>query len=201
MKFLGSFLVALLAGAANAQFARFQFTSDPGEYIGQGQSGEIVYTPDSPQFAPFLIKRGSVGPDSFIFTGIKTTSTEDYMNIEVNTFQLGQSLAIGLYENVERAGFVSQGKAGLEVAFQHRGSNTVSGSFEILDLAYRSDSPDEWTIERIHLTFVQYSGGSSRALRGSFTYNAVPEPATFAILGAGLLALRSRRQRVQTKAK
>lgn len=201
MKFVGSLLVALLAGAANAQIARFQFTSDPGEWIGQGQTKNVFYVNGVSTFFGTLSQLGSSGPDYFTFVG-SNQDQDDFVLIQLGTDQLEQPLAVGIYEGAERAAFAGAGKPGLDVSFQSRGTNRLAGRFEIHDLSYRNTGVDEWTLDRLHFTFEQVAEESpGQYLRGSFTYEAVPEPATFAALGAGLLAVRSRRQRVQTKAK
>jgi hypothetical protein len=201
VKFLGSLLVALSAGAANAQFARFQFTSDPGEYIGQGESRDIVYTSSSPSFNAYLQQWGPAGPGLFTFSGESAVSANGDLSVKFSTYRVERPLAVGVYDNATRAVGGNMGTASLDISFQFRGSNTLTGTFEILDIAYRSTAQDEWTLDRPHVNFVQYSEGGSLALRGSFTYDAVPEPATFVALGASLLALRRRRQRVQPNAK
>ena len=196
MKWVGSFFVVVVAATANAQMARFQFTSEPGEWIGQGQSGDIVYTSSSPSFYSLLQRWGSTGPDLLTFGGMNTTATVDSLSIQLSTHRMGRPLEVGVYAGAERAVFAGAGRPGLDVAFQGRGSNTLTGSFEILDIAYRSTAFEEWTLDRLHVTFIQYSGGDSRAMRGSFTYEAVPEPATCAALGLGLFALGKRRRKL-----
>lgn len=199
MKLLGNVLIVLIAGSANAQFARFQFTSEQGEWIGQGQSGNIVYTADSPNFYSLLQRWGSAGPDLLTFGATNTTAPVDALSIQLSTHRLGKPLEVGVYEGAERAVFASAGRPGLDIAFQGRGSNSLTGRFEVLDIAYRSTGFEEWTLDRLHVTFVQYSGGDTRALRGSFTYSTVPEPGTFAALGIGLLAVGKRRSKVNAK--
>lgn len=198
MRLFAALSISLFSVTSIAQTGIFQYVSDPGEYVGQGLSGEAVYTPLSALFVSRLNRFGNDGPDYFTFLG---RNDDDFLSIQIGTDRLNRPLAVGLYEGAERAPFAGAGKPGLDVSFQSRGSNTLTGKFEILDIAYQNSGPDEWTLERIRFRFEQFAEGGPKALRGTFTYNAVPEPATFAALGVGLLALRSRRERVQPKAK
>src|SRR5262249_59570023 len=101
----------------------------------------------------------------------------------------------------QRADFASPGHPGLDVSFQNRGSNTLTGEFTITEVTFMT-GPAGLEVETFAASFEQHSEGAAPALFGDFTYDAritaVPEPGTFALALVRLLPpltqLRPRRK-------
>ena len=85
------------------------------------------------------------------------------------------------------------GHPGLDVSFQNRGSNTLTGQFTIRDLTF---SDDLATIATVVVDFEQHSEGLAPALFGHLEYNVagLPEPSPLALLAllCGLTRTRTR---------
>lgn len=80
----------------------------------------------------------------------------------------GETLTPGTYDNAVRAAFRADDQPGLDVGGDGRGSNTLTGSFTVLQAAYGSDG----AVLRFDATFVQHSEGGKPALTGEIKYNA-----------------------------
>jgi len=181
--------------AANADVLHFKFTSDPGDWVGGGQTRDIVYYSTSDYFHAGLMQWGPTGPDRLDFIVGKLPGYEDSVLAQIGTNKLGQALHVGVYYNAERTTFASDGRPGLDIGFQSRGSNTIAGRFEITDIAYHDIPGGEWQLDRFAMTFEQHSEGATPAMRGSLTFAAVPEPGTLAVLGLSSFALIRRRRK------
>jgi hypothetical protein len=79
--------------------------------------------------------------------------------------QLGQPLATQTYEMAERAPFASPGHPGLDVEGDGRGCNTLTGRFQIEDLALTGSVLTAFTA-----TFEQHCEGGSGVVRGCIHY-------------------------------
>ena len=113
---------------------------------------------------------------------------------QFGTQMLGTPLAPGTYLNAERAAFASAGHGGLDISFEHRGSNTLTGSFTIHDITYHQQA-STWVLDSFDASFSQNSEGRPLALTGRITYSTVPEPGSLLAIGAGLTLLSIRRRR------
>jgi hypothetical protein len=186
--------IGLSVASANAQWLRFQFESDPGDWVGQGQNLDILYTPqNSFMLSATLVKWGASGPDYLYFGAMQNPVSTYYLSASFGTDELGTPLAVGTYLNAERAPFASPGSPGLDILFEHRGSNTLTGMFRIDEISYTATGSDEWTLNRFRATFEQHSEGAVPGMRGTIAYSSVPEPGTLGALGLGALWLRKRR--------
>jgi len=189
-----SICVLLLTGSiSEAAWAHFTFNSQPGDFIGQGQVRDIIY--DTMQGQEIY-----VSPSFFLPSGEPTMvdfelhpfdpATNAFLTFA--TRRLGIGLQPGFYPNAQRAGFEGAGRPGLDVGFQNRGCGTLTGNFTISEVVLALDG----SIERFAASFEQHCSGGSPALFGTFTYYAVPEPATVVALSAlaltPILSLRRR---------
>ena len=188
------------ASAATATSVAFlQLQSSPGDYIGQGQSWNLTY--DAANLVPyesFSVQPGlSIdGTPSYVtfsmglVTGADATNT--WSLLQFSTTQLGLGLQPGVYSDVERAPFASSGHAGLDISFQNRGCDTVSGSMTIESAVFSGS-----TLQNFVVDFTQHCEHSPTTfLNGRFAYYldaadappipGVPEPASWALLLAGL---------------
>ncbi|MHA3773206.1 PKD domain-containing protein [Verrucomicrobiota bacterium sgz303538] len=141
------------AAAADVQTS-LTMTSEPGDYIGAGRS--YNYT-------------GNLTP-SLSYGGAASFSYRDANNWWYLDFAAPASapLKVGTYTGAVRYPFQSVTQPGLDVSGNGRGSNTLTGSFEIKKIIYGTDS----TIVAFWATFEQHSEGSAPALRGEIKYNA-----------------------------
>lgn len=196
MKAFMIFAIAALSVATPAQLLRFRFVSDPGDYIGGGQTRDIYYNSTNTVFLDAqLAKWGPNGPDYVTIAAMLNPISTDYLHAQIGTNQLGLPLQTGVYENAMRAPFANPGHPGLDISFQHRGSNTLTGRFEILEVSYTELSPTTFWLDRLRMTFEQHSEGAPPAMRGYISYAAVPEPGTMALLGLGTGFVCMRRKR------
>jgi hypothetical protein len=100
----------------------------------------------------------------------------------------------------QRASFASAGHAGLDVSFQNRGSNTLTGNFTVNSVSYFLDASNVRQIGNLDVNFEQHSEGATPALFGHFIFqsSAVPEPSSVVLTGCaacGWLVSGRRRHR------
>ena len=178
-----------------AQVAHLTLQSQPGDFIGQGGTFDITYTPANSQnfSAQAFILIGSPPTPSylqFIMGTVTGGSDNTYSILQFATNHLGIPMQPGFYPNAERAPFASAGHPGLDVSFQNRGCNTLTGNFTVLAVTFGANN----AIDSFSANFEQHCEGAAPALFGQFTYDAhaVPEPSTWMLLfsGVGMFLLR-----------
>jgi hypothetical protein len=188
-------LLGLIAPCANADFARLTIHSEPGDFIGQGQNKTILYTTaNSDFFGTTAAADASGAPIYFQFVGGTVTgsnSTNTFVILSFDTFQLGVPFVAGTTyglpgNTAQRSGFNEPGHPGLDVSFQNRGCNTLTGNFTILAADFSPGGFNALIPNFFKVSFEQHCEGVEPALFGTFTYSngplGVPESGTTATL-------------------
>jgi hypothetical protein len=189
------------APPARADFAHLTLQSQPGDFVGQGGSFDVTYTPDNTLPGFFQAQVGAFlvgGQPAFLhFIFVLNANPDEQATLDFGTNQLGIPIQPGTYNNAERASFASPGHAGLDVSFEHRGNNTLTGSFTINSLTLVPDATalNGFRITEFSASFEQHGEGGIPALFGTFEFStgptptAVPGPASLALLAPGALGL------------
>jgi len=171
------------------QTARLQLQSQPGDFIGQGGTFDITYQSPTDSISTQIRRSLPAGPAELLWVLDSPAAGNQFATLFFGTDALGIPIQPGTYPNAQRADFASAGHPGLDVSFQNRGSNTLTGSFTI---NYVTFTPGSGGIETFRATFEQHSEGATPALLGTFTY-AVPEPASIGLILVGVALLMRRR--------
>ena len=152
------FTVALIANA-EAQVTSLTLNSDAGDFIGLGQ---------------FFFFSGSDGTftaqknfDGGVSIAFRTPFFEHFWSLDFAAPN-NQLLTVGTYSGAARFPFQNLSQPGLSVTGDGRGCNTVTGSFQVLEVAYGVGD----TIDAFDAVFEQHCDGAVPALRGEIRYNA-----------------------------
>jgi hypothetical protein len=191
------------AQPARADIVHLTLQSQPGDFIGQGMNFDLTYPQPGDQFffvtLNSTLSSGQPTNVSFILGKVTGGSDNTFAILDFGTNQLGVPLTPGtFYDNAQREAFAQPGHPGLDVSFQNRGSNTLTGNFFIKDLTY-TINPGTGALELLTFdaTFEQHSEGLPPALFGEIQFNepqvgpstSVPEPTTVFLFGVGILGL------------
>jgi len=142
--------------------ASLSFVSDPGDYIGAGQTRS--FTLDTASFSSRSGQNGgSFGVTVFPFAG-------GFWFLDIAAPQ-GAQLVPGAYEGAVRYPFQGPGQPGLSLSGDGRGCNTLTGRFDVLEATF---GPNGF-IERFHATFEQHCEGGPAALFGEVLIVVQPE--------------------------
>ncbi|MGZ8993087.1 MAG: hypothetical protein ACXW16_03640 [Burkholderiaceae bacterium] len=144
---------------AAAQVTSINMTSDPGDYIGQGQT--YLYTPAD---GPFI---ALVGDDNSITISFNTPTFNHIWSLSFAAAN-GAQLTQGSYSNAVRYPFQPAGLPGLSVSGDGRGCNELTGSFQVVNVVYGPGN----TLASFDAIFEQHCEGAAPALRGQIRYNA-----------------------------
>lgn len=153
---LGSVGVAFACNAASI----FSYSSNAGDYIGQGKSG--VLTDANATFR----MSGTKNRVSLVVTG----NSNEYWYIDISAPLYGV-LAPGVYQGAERASFKTGRSPGLDVSSTGRGCNEVWGKVTVRQISFDAAG----NVDKLEATFLQRCGSSKApALAGVLSYNAPP---------------------------
>jgi len=133
--------------------------SDPGDYIGQGQTYNY-----SPATGTITIERNY---DNGVSISYREPGFTHWWDFRFAAPDEGL-LVPGLYSSAMRFPFQDPGHPGLDVSGDGRGSNTLTGWFRVNEVAYGPTGD----VLVFSATFEQHSEGRVPALRGEIRYNA-----------------------------
>ena len=152
------------SGSAVSTFLEFQ--SEPGDYIGAGESHR--YTLEDTDWTA-RVTVGVTEPNHIVVSlRPKTGSLTWWWNLNLAA-PTGQSLKAGAYQDARRWPFHGQ-QPGLDFTGTGRGCNTLTGSFVISSLRIGPGN----SLDRLHATFEQHCEGRSPALKGEISIVANP---------------------------
>jgi hypothetical protein len=155
-------LAAVASAAAKADVAiagrtLYRYTSEPGDYIGNGQSNH--YTPGD---ATISVS----GTAQYLTLSVFTATEFWFVNIAAPQ---GQKLRPGAYYQAERAPFRTGRSPGLDVSGDGRGCNEVWGSFAINQIA----TDQSGNVTMLDADFTQHcESQSAPKLQGTVLYQA-----------------------------
>ena len=153
--------VAAPAFAFATPIAHPSLQSQPGDFIGQGGTFDILYQSPPDTVSGQIRRRLADGsPSELLFLLDSPAPGNQFALLFFGTDQLGVPIQPGTYPNAQRADFATPGHPGLDVSFQNRGSNTLTGSFTILDVTFFSDPLAGLQIATFHAQFEQHSEGA-----------------------------------------
>ena len=140
------------AGARAATTTSVVMLSDPGDWVGAG--AHRVFTPAN----------GAVtvsGMPGYLTVAVSGGSSGDAFTLDFAA-PLGQALKAGVYEHAQRAPFRETGRPGIDISGDGRGCNTISGRFEVRDLATDASG----AVTRLWIVYEQHCEQGVAALFG-----------------------------------
>ena len=168
-------LPAAAQAGTTATFGSLTMTSDPGDWIGGGQSYSYA-TPDS----SFVMHGDGLYYDGNWVSVSVTGQNGDWWALGFQA-PTGQQLTPGVTYDGAVRGPQSAPPPGasprMDVWGNHRACNTVTGSFTVLDVAY---GPYGY-LQDLHLTFEQHCEGGTPALRGELAVSGPAGPPAQAV--------------------
>jgi len=187
--FFALVLVALSAGGpqpASADFARLTLQSELGDFIGQGGTFDITYP--SNEISAQIRRTLPSGPAELLFDlGHVVPPPNTFALLFFGTDMLGIPMQTGVYTDAQRADFAQPNHPGLDVSFQNRGCNTLTGNFTVNEVSFFRDLSGNLQIGSFDASFEQHCEGMTPALFGTFIFqsSAIPEPTTWTMIGLG----------------
>jgi hypothetical protein len=161
---LAVLLLPGVAAAPPAETATLTMVSDPGDYIGQGQTWSYDTA------AGDVISATTNG--NTLNAGV-TGYNGDWWYLDFDAPN-GQTLTAGTtYANATRYPFNGSGP-GLSIYGQGRGCNELTGSFTVTEATF--GGPDSSYVQDFVATFEQHCEGGEPALRGTISIHNPPAP-------------------------
>jgi hypothetical protein len=190
------------AASSYASVAQLVLDGTPGDFISLGQTVDNIYSSTNPQlewdWATFDNIGSASAPEASYLTftyllNPVANPNDEYATIEFSTRGLSEAIEDGTYSNAARAAFAPAGQPGMEIDYDHRGCNTLTGNFTVNQLTFANGQIDQFSA-----SFNQSCDGGA-VMHGTFNYDAdatafpapqsVPEPGSIALVGLGMLAL------------
>lgn len=153
------FTLLVLSVPAQAQVTSLTMVSDPGDYIGGGQF--YFYTPADGTFS------AQKNYDQGVSLSFNTPSYSHWWYLDFAAPN-NQPLSVGTYTGAIRFPFQATNQPGLSVYGDGRGCNTLTGTFDVLEVTYGAAND----VVAFDATFEQHCEGATAALRGEIRYNA-----------------------------
>jgi hypothetical protein len=157
--FLMFFMLIASSREANAAVTSLLLDSEPGDYIGGGQ--RLFFGSSD---GTFTAQRNFANGVSISFS---TPSFEHWWYLDFAA-PSDEFLTPGIYTGAVRFPFQGSDQPGLSVYGDGRGCNTLTGSFQVMEVTYGLDSD----VTSFRATFEQHCEGASPALRGEIRFNA-----------------------------
>lgn len=139
-------------------FTALELKSDPGDWVGQGETVSL-----RPSDGIFTASSSNPGNVTISF-GNSDFSESWTLSFGAPT---GSALGVGSYPNAAR--FASATQPRLDVSGNGRGSNSVTGSFEVREISFDANG----RLQVFHASFIQHSEGQPPALTGAVWYQSV----------------------------
>lgn len=163
---VASLVAAGPASAQTVQTGTLSYTSDPGDYIGGGQSASY----DTSAGDTLTVSASS--DDRVVGIGVDGANG-DWWDLDFAAPQ-GQTLTPGTYTGAVRYPFQEPTQPGLSFDGDGRGCNTLTGSFTVQQAVF---GPNGY-VQEFDATFEQHCEGSTPALHGEVHItNPAPPPA------------------------
>lgn len=162
------------------------FFSEPGHWVGDGT--ERTFTPTD----------STITFDDNFDNGISVSilSSGQLWGLDLSAPN-DQRIEVGVYNAATRFAFNAPTVPGLSFRGNGRGLNTLTGRFEVLDIAYDGQG----TLTRLNAVFEQIDTDTGNEALYGRVYLNVPEPGAMTLLGSlvgtGLLCRRRRRGHAQ----
>lgn len=193
-------VVALAISFSSAQawpiLTQIELRSEPGDFVGQGQSYFWDLTTGHFDIVQAFDLQGD-GLADYVFVRYLGNVSGTFAHIWFATNQLpGINLTPGFYSDADRAPFARPGHPGLDWELDGRGCNALTGDFTILgaQFNYAGGTPG---LLSFGATFEQHCEDAAPALFGAFYYSfdpdtTVPEPSTLSLLVLGCCGVLGR---------
>jgi hypothetical protein len=159
------FLLPPPAATAATDTSFLAFTSDPEDWVGQGDSR--TFTSADGRLYQYMADASTFGTLFDGYDGISRAS----LHLRAPS---GQLLVPGAYENATRFQVGDPSLPQLDFSYDHRGCNIITGRFDVLESTY---GPYNY-IQKFHATFEQHCEGSTAATYGEVQVVNPPPPPT-----------------------
>ena len=141
------------------------FNSEPGDFVGQGM--ERILSDDT--LFDITALRNFDNGVSFMFDSFDRAGFFDGERWQLRlAAPFGTELTVGVYENATRFPFQDPDVPGLDFSGDGRGSNMLTGEFEVLEAVYGSSGE----VLSFAVNFEQHSEGRTPALFGEMRFNS-----------------------------